>query len=59
MRVRARVGWTYIFLVRVEKPEGEVTGLGGGSELTQRLRVTCQQKPGDENRKKDSNIMIT
>lgn len=30
----------YIFLVGVEKPEGEVAGLGGSGELTQRLGVT-------------------
>lgn len=35
---------TYIFLVRVEKPEGEIAGLGGCSKVTQRLSVTCQQK---------------
>lgn len=29
------VGSTYIFLVRVEKPEGEITGLGSCSKLTQ------------------------
>lgn len=39
------MGQTYIFLVRVEKPEGDVTGLRGGSKLTQRLSITCQQEP--------------
>lgn len=41
-------GWvyqTYIFLVRVEKPEGEITGLGGCGKVTQRLSITSQQKP--------------
>lgn len=35
------VKWTYIFLVRVEKPEGEITGLGGCSKLAQRLSIAC------------------
>ncbi len=37
---------TYIFLVRVKKPEGEVTRLGSSSKLAQRLCIAGQQIPG-------------
>lgn len=37
------VGFTYIFLVGVEKPECEVTGLGGSSILTQGCGISGQK----------------
>lgn len=51
---------TYIFLVRVEKPEGEIAGLGGCSEVTQRLSVTRQQKAAarEENTRLSSGTAI-
>jgi len=39
---------THILLVGVEEPEGEVTGLGGSSELTQRAGVARQQEAEKE-----------
>lgn len=39
-KIQSQIGTkTYVFLIRVEKPEGEVTRLGGCSKLTQRLSI--------------------
>lgn len=40
LRTYLDVTGTHIFLVGVEKPEGEVTGLGGCSKLPQRASIT-------------------
>lgn len=48
-RERRRRSRTHIFLIGVEKPEREVTGLRGGGKLTQRLSVPRQQEPAKKN----------
>jgi hypothetical protein len=46
------VGFTYIFLVGVEKPECKVTGLGGSSILTQGCSISGQKIAREEEQRK-------
>lgn len=52
------VGFTYIFLVGVEKPECEVTGLGGSSVLTQGCSVSGQKVAREQEQRNTGHLFL-